>query len=198
MADNDTKNETKISDHPDYRSRDELENLYFAVLDTVWRSKDWGRLDPEVPATEERMAEAKAIAEAVMLQWGLKAEEAQLDQASAHTEGEVQVTTGYGALSKRPFVQVYCDGQLRPELARSLAVWLNDAAAVAEQDAILVRWAEERLEVDEERAAALMQDMRGYREQLRGADVSEDGSVDAVPLTELRTRGVRRMGGRTS
>jgi hypothetical protein len=185
---------TKIVGHPEYRSRDEMQNLYFAILDALWRAKGWGPIDLEGDANQERMDEVKPLAEELMGLWGLKAEEAVLAQEQDQAEDRVDVSNGYGALSKRPFIQVHAVGQFRPESARSLAMWLMDAAAVAEDDAMVLRFMESMMPEANVDSAKMMESMRSYREEMRARDYADEADQQ-TPLTELRARGVRMIRG---
>lgn len=184
--------------HPeDWREHDELQNLYFALMDLAWRMKGWGPLAPGEEVADERMAEVRPLVQEVMAMWGLSREERVLADNQDAAENAIEVESGYGALSHRPFVTVRIVGQLRPESARLAALWLMDAAATAEQDAITVDWAEKTLDISggaASRASAhMMRELRRFREASRAKDGEEE---ESAPVSELQRAAPRLIGAR--
>lgn len=55
--------------------------------------------------------------------------------------------------------------QVEPVKAREIAWMLLEVAAVAEQDAFLVRWLEAEVGIAKEKASVMLNDFRGYREK---------------------------------
>jgi hypothetical protein len=64
--------------------------------------------------------------------------------------------------------------QLSPEEARSTAWVLVEAAAVAEAEAMLMRFLEERVGLEPERAAMMLRDFRAYRDEEPGSLVVDE------------------------
>ena len=79
----------------------------------------------------------------------------------------IEVTSGYGANTRSPFIEVHTDKlkeklQLAPNEARDLAMNLLQAAEAAEQDAFLFEFTEEALE-NENAAASMVGKFREWR-----------------------------------
>jgi hypothetical protein len=78
------------------------------------------------------------------------------------------VTTGYGANSKEPYVEVQAPQlrvQMSPENARDLAMNLLQAAEAAYSDAFLVEFLIDATGASIPEAAALLGEFRAWREQ---------------------------------
>lgn len=78
------------------------------------------------------------------------------------------VTTGYGASSKEPYVEVLAPSlrvKMSPENARDLAMNLLAAAEAAYSDAFLVEFAQGALGSNLEAAGVFLHEFRAWREQ---------------------------------
>lgn len=80
----------------------------------------------------------------------------------------INVTSGYGANTRQPFVEIHTDKlktplQLLPNEARDLASNLLQAAEAAEQDAFIFEFHSQLLE-DEKAGAAMMFQFRKWRD----------------------------------
>ncbi len=86
-------------------------------------------------------------------------------------EERVNVSSGYGANTKRPFVAVQIGDrkpyQWSPDEARRVAVLLWESAEAAEGDAFVVEWFTEKAGLEVAQAAALLNDFRQSRERER-------------------------------
>ncbi|MEZ4684160.1 MAG: hypothetical protein R2932_59115 [Caldilineaceae bacterium] len=86
------------------------------------------------------------------------------------------VTTGFGANTKRPYVQILIEAadymtQMPPETARELALNLLSAAEAADGDGFLMGFLKDALEIsDLETQAAVLMQFRNYRETERELD----------------------------
>lgn len=86
------------------------------------------------------------------------------------------VSTGFGANTQQPYVQVLIEAadwmtQMPPEAARELALNLLTAAESADGDGFLMSFFKERLGVtDVNQRAGVLIDFREYREALRKDD----------------------------
>jgi hypothetical protein len=65
--------------------------------------------------------------------------------------------------------------QLDPVKAREIAWMLLEGASIAESEAAVVRFLKDRVGIDAERAAMVLQDFRRYREQAPASLVGEKG-----------------------
>ena len=86
-------------------------------------------------------------------------------------EERVNVSSGYGANTRRPFVAVQIGDrkpmQWSPDEARRVAALLWECADAAEGDAFLVEWFVERAGLELPQAGALLRDFRESRERHR-------------------------------
>jgi hypothetical protein len=82
---------------------------------------------------------------------------------------DVWVTSLYGAATRQPIVEMTVDHKrvlaCSPEKAREIASMLSEVSHAAEMDAFFFEFASEKLGVDEQRAAALMNEFRQWRNQ---------------------------------
>lgn len=102
-----------------------------------------------------------------------------------------EVTTGYGARTEKGYVQVLIHRadfmtQMSPENARELAFNLLGAAEAADGDAFLMDFLKNRVGVEsvEERAAVLV-DLRTYRDQQRIAEEKEKDRLNALHPSQI-------------
>lgn len=142
----------------------------FTLLATAWL---WGKHgDGHTDLVEEEQTECFTAVKALMELHGESVE-----AVGAADENRMWVSSGYGALTKRPFVALTIEGretQIRPEKARELAHMMYDSAAHAEMDAVLVRFLSERLEVTPDAAASIMVDeFRPMAEESRLRDLAD-------------------------
>lgn len=85
----------------------------------------------------------------------------------------ILVSSGYGANTRQPFVELELelrdDGtiQISPDEARDLASNLFQAAEASESDAFLVEFHTEKAELPLEKAAALLDMYRRWRKERR-------------------------------
>lgn len=80
---------------------------------------------------------------------------------------KIEIETLYGANTRKSYVRLRWgkeSGQLTPDEAREHALKLLDAAAVAEQDELTVRFFMEKMESSIEQAAMVLQDFRKLRD----------------------------------
>ena len=87
----------------------------------------------------------------------------------------IDIRAGVGGETLEPFVLLQWEDrafQLSPEHAREHALKILDASEAAVHDAFLVRWVLEVVGSDRERAFALIQDLRAWRQ--RRAELPED------------------------
>lgn len=85
-------------------------------------------------------------------------------------EKMILVTSGYGANTNQPFVQVEAEEldrplQMSPNEARALAVNLLEAADAAETDGYLVGFFRDELKQDRQGIAVILSNFRKYRRQ---------------------------------
>lgn len=90
-------------------------------------------------------------------------------------EGErVNVSSGYGARTKRPFVAVQIGDrkpyQWSPDEARRVAVLLIECAEAADGDAFVVDWFTEQAGLAMPQIAPLLADFRASRERIRDGE----------------------------
>lgn len=89
-------------------------------------------------------------------------------------EERVNVISGYGANTKRPFVAVQIGDrkpyQWSPDEARRIAALLLECADAAEGDAFVVEWFTTKAGLELRQVAALLNDFRLSRERQRGND----------------------------
>ncbi len=87
-------------------------------------------------------------------------------------EERVNVSSGYGANTKRPFVAVQIGDrkpyQWSPDEARRIAALLLECADAAEGDAFVVEWFTTKAGLELRQVAALLNDFRLSRERHRG------------------------------
>lgn len=88
------------------------------------------------------------------------------------TEAErVNVSSGYGANTKKPFVAVQIGDrkpyQWSPDEARRVGALLLECADAAEGDAFIVEWFTEKVGLELPQVGALLRDFRASREQRR-------------------------------
>jgi hypothetical protein len=185
---------TPETDGAMFRSRDEMENLYFAVFDAVVRARGLGELSGGAQDLDELLGDQKdevlALVKALMVQWGTTAENGNLDELHKRAEEGVHVSSGFGALTQRPFVNITAEGQFRPEQARQLALEILDAATVAESDGMMLRFVREKLE-REDLGEQMMHTMREFREEFRAQDMAA-APEELRDVAEVR-RGVRAI-----
>lgn len=83
----------------------------------------------------------------------------------------VNVSSGYGANTKRPFVAVQIGDrkpyQWSPDEARRVAALIFECADAAEGDAFIVEWFTEKAGLELAQVGALLRDFRVSREQRR-------------------------------
>lgn len=82
-------------------------------------------------------------------------------------ERAIQITTGYRANTKEPFVEMNVPKrriQMSPENARDLALNLLQAAEAAYSDAFLVEFYRDALQAEEELTAGVLIEFRKWRE----------------------------------
>lgn len=190
----DTRSLTELMDKdPRFRSRDEVQNLWLALVDCIWRVK-WGITIKEGDDMDPaKLEEVKPLLQELIVVWGSKAEAEGIDARSEENVQRATVESGYGVNSKRPFVELNVDGQYRPEAARQIALQILDVATVAEDDALIMRWVQEALpDADEMVAASMMNDLRKFRHSSREADMRMDGAEQLPDVAEVR-RGVRAI-----
>ena len=86
-------------------------------------------------------------------------------------QGRVEVTSGYGANTRVPFVELTLPErapiQLEIDEARLVDQMILEACEAAEQDAFLVEWTMEHLDLELPHAAALLREFRAWRERRR-------------------------------
>ena len=86
-------------------------------------------------------------------------------------EERVNVSSGYGANTKRPFVAVQIGDrkpyQWSPDEARRVAAMLFECADAADGDAFIVEWFTEKGWLEWPQVGALLRDFRISREQRR-------------------------------
>lgn len=183
-----------------FRSKDEMQNLYFALFDAIVRAKGLGdladlnkieRVDLDELLGDEKEAIQTLIKE-LMQVWGVRAENAQLDQDDEQAREGTDIQSGFGAATHRPFVTIKANGQYRPESARQVALQLLDAAAVAETDGTVVAWVEETLDMKGEAAIQMMHDLRKFRVASREDDLSVDAEMapDVLAIRRGTTRAI--------
>lgn len=92
----------------------------------------------------------------------------------ADREERVNVSSGYGGNTKRPFVAVQIGDrkpyQWSPDEARRVAALLLECADAAEGDAFLVEWFTEKAGLELPQVGALLRDFRATRERHREGD----------------------------
>lgn len=106
-------------------------------------------------------------------------------------DGLIEVTSGYGASSQMPYVQLlnHKDDwmvQLPAGSARELALNMLAAAEAAETDGSLVQFAIDRMGVAMEQAVGLLVDMREYRESYLGGESKERRHERATDTIQRR------------
>lgn len=87
--------------------------------------------------------------------------------------GEFATSSIYGYASKKPYVNLEVSVspmQLSPAKARECALMLLESADAAESDAVLIGYARDVLDLDEQGSAQLLNQFRQYRERQRGAE----------------------------
>lgn len=85
--------------------------------------------------------------------------------------GNFSVSSIYGYATQQPYVNVEVSMspmQCSPAKAREMALMLLEAADASESDAVLIGYAKDVLDVDERGAAQLLNQLRAYREKMRG------------------------------
>lgn len=84
-------------------------------------------------------------------------------------EERVNVTSGYGANTKRPFVAMQIGDrkpyQWSPDEARRVAALLLECADAAEGDAFIVEWFTEKAGLELPQVGALLRDFRTSRQK---------------------------------
>lgn len=84
-------------------------------------------------------------------------------------EERVNVSSGYGANTKRPFVAVQIGDrkpyQWSPDDARRVAALLLECADAAEGDAFIVEWFTEKAGLELPQIGALLRDFRASRQK---------------------------------
>lgn len=91
---------------------------------------------------------------------------------------EILIESAFGFRTRKPFVVLRWGemrGQLTPAAARQHALRIMEAADAAESDALLVRFLQQRVGIQEdEKAIAILSDFRAMRGQLDDEDKSND------------------------
>lgn len=88
----------------------------------------------------------------------------------------ITVTSGFGANTREPFVQIVMDYpndhplQIHPDEARALAMNLLHAAEAAQTDAFLFDFVSRKLQSGDDLAAQVMLEYRNYRDDTRGKE----------------------------
>jgi hypothetical protein len=85
--------------------------------------------------------------------------------------GDFSVSSIYGYASKKPYVNVEVSVspmQLSPAKAREIALMLLESADASESDAVLMGYARDVLDLNEQGSAQLLNQFRAYRERQRG------------------------------
>lgn len=82
----------------------------------------------------------------------------------------INVTSGYGGNTRRPFVEIHTDKlkvplQLSPEEARDLAQNILQAAEASEQDAFIFEFHRDLMHGDEKVAATMLIEFRKWRDE---------------------------------
>ena len=97
-----------------------------------------------------------------------------MDQAT----GDISLTTLVSQQTGKGLLNLVLDGtkviQLEPVKAREIAWMLLEAASVAEAEASLLRFIRQKVGIDVERAAYMLQDFRRYREEDPGTLLVEE------------------------
>lgn len=89
---------------------------------------------------------------------------------SKTTDDNVQVASGYGALTQRGFVEFTLNEQrtqMEPKKAREIALMLLEASEAAMSDEIFVALLTDKLGIDPERAGMVLLDLREIRQGSR-------------------------------
>lgn len=78
------------------------------------------------------------------------------------------VSSGYGANTRKPYIEISLDGkllaQIAPESARALAFNLLSGAEAAEQDAFLFEFFTKNLQAPIEVAGTMLKEFRNWRD----------------------------------
>src|SRR4051812_5622878 len=86
-------------------------------------------------------------------------------------KGEIRAAAIVSSQNGRPFVEFACDispTQFTPAKAREIALMLLESADASESDAVLMGFARDMLDFDQQAAAKLLNQFRQYRETARG------------------------------
>jgi hypothetical protein len=86
-------------------------------------------------------------------------------------KGEISTEAIVSSQNGKPFVQFACDispTQFTPAKAREIALMLLEAADASESDAVLMGYARDVLDLDQQASAKLLNQFRQYRETARG------------------------------
>lgn len=179
-----------------------MQAVFYAAFEAYALGRGWDLTDkrPEDVLSSEQMTECGEAAKRVARTWALGIEEGAMDRLQAQAEEGMYVESGFGAMSRRPFVTIGLRKgdepiQARPEAARSFGFQILDCAAGAEQDGVIVSWLEEKLGLGKDEAAHALLDMRKYRERSRAADREQLAEPSAtLDGARSRQRGIRRNG----
>lgn len=98
-------------------------------------------------------------------------------------EKMILVSSGFGANTNEPFVQVQAEEldhpiQMSPNEARALAVNLLEAADAAETDGYLVGFFRDELKQDRQGIAVILNDFRKYRKKRAKTDKGTNRFMD--------------------
>lgn len=85
--------------------------------------------------------------------------------------GKVEVTSGYGANTRRPFIQIHLPEreplQLEIDDARIVGQMIIEACESAEQDGFLVEWTMKEFNISIEQASGILHHYREWRDRRR-------------------------------
>lgn len=177
----------RLDDERYFVPKNELRHMHQALLDALWLGRYGERLELSADLDEQKMQAIQGELHELLIMYGQVYEHAEVDR----NEERIAVTSGYGAASGRPYVNVEAVGQIRPTMARQLALWLLEVAVAAEDDAVVMRWMQEQLGLDRQAAGAALIDLRKHREAVRAQDEADPGG-DVVDVLAMRA-GVRTI-----
>jgi len=87
--------------------------------------------------------------------------------------GEFSVSSIYGYATQKPYVNIEVSMspmQCSPAKAREMALMLLESADASESDSVLIGYAKDVLDLDDQRAAQLLNQFRQYREKQLGTE----------------------------